>query len=140
MLKCMVLLAEDFDDARELYRLYLEMAGFAVNDVPSGDRVLPLAVEMQPDVVVVDLGLPGLDGASVTAQLRAHPITAHIPIVVLSAHAYVEDEARALHHGAAAFLRKPCPPDELVATLLRVSEPCRRKQEAAGSGQPAAAV
>jgi DNA-binding response OmpR family regulator len=140
MLKCIVLLAEDFDDARELYRLYLEMAGFAVHDLPCGDRVLPLALEIQPDVVVVDLGLPGLDGASVTAQLRAHAHTAHIPIVVLSAHAYGEDEARALYHGAAAFLRKPCPPDELVATLLRVSESCRQKQDAGGAGEPAAAV
>jgi two-component system, cell cycle response regulator DivK len=140
MLKCMVLLAEDFDDTRELYRFCLESAGFAVHDLPSGSGVLPLAVELQPDVVVVDLGLPDLDGASVTAQVRAHPLTAHIPIVVLSAHAYDRDEARAMEQGAAAFLRKPCLPEVLVATLLRVSETCREKQEKAGGPQPAAGV
>ena len=138
MLKCMVLLAEDFDDARELYRLWLEKAGFAVHDLPCGNRVLPMAVEMLPDVVVVDLGLPDIDGGSVTAQLRAHPLTAHIPVVVLSAHAYLEDEARAMAQGASAFLRKPCPPDELVATLLRVSARCRETHDSGGSERPAA--
>ena len=138
MLKCMVLLAEDFEDAREVYRIYLEMSGFAVSDVPCGDRVLALALELQPDVVVVDLGLPDLDGLSVMAQLRAHPLTAHLPVVILSAHAYVEDETRSLQQGAAAFLRKPCAPDVLAATLRRVSESCARKQAEKGpGGQPA---
>jgi CheY-like chemotaxis protein len=136
MLKCMVLLAEDFDDARELYRLGLENAGFAVHDIASGEVVMPLAIELRPDVVVLDVAMPGLDGLSVAAQLRAHPVTAHLPIVVLSARAFPEDEARARAAGAAAFLRKPCLPDELVATLVRVSETCRQKQDACSSGRP----
>jgi len=92
VLKCLVLLAEDFEDARDVYAFYLRREGFAVQDLPDGDRVLPLALEMQPDVVVLDLSLPGMDGYALAAALRADPTTAHIPIVVLSAHAYPEDE------------------------------------------------
>ena len=140
MLKCMVLLAEDFEDARDVYAFYLRLEGFVVHDLPDGDRVLPLALEMQPDVVVLDLALPGIDGYSLAAALRAHPLTSHIPIVVLSAHAYPEDEKRARDAGAAAFLRKPCLPAELAETLKRVSENCKRAFTAPESGLPAAAL
>ena len=139
MLKCLVLLAEDFEDARDVYAFYLRREGFAVQDLPDGDRVLPLALEMQPDVVVLDLSLPGMDGYALAAALRADPTTAHIPIVVLSAHAYPEDEQRAREAGATAFLRKPCLPGELADTLKRVSESCQRAFTSLESGpQPAA--
>lgn len=128
MLKCLVLLAEDFADAREVYSLYLRLEGFAVHEVADGAGVATLAIELQPDVVVLDLGLPGLDGLAVAGQLRAHPLTAHVPIVVLSAHAYPEHEERARTAGAAAFLRKPCSPVELAATLRRVSATCGEAQ------------
>ena len=139
MIQCIVLLAEDFDDAREVYRLYLEREGFAVHDLPDGTRVVPLAIELQPDVIVLDLALPGVDGWEVARQLRDHPLTAYVPIVVLSAHAYPEDEERARAAGAAAFLRKPCSPIELAATLRRASAPCNNKFEGADP-RPAAVV
>ena len=140
MLKCLVLLAEDFEDARDVYAFYLRREGFAVQDLPDGDRVLPLALEMQPDVVVLDLSLPGMDGCALAAALRADPTTAHIPIVVLSAHAYPEDEQRAREAGATAFLRKPCLPGELADTLKRVSESCQRAFTSLESGPQAAAL
>ena len=140
MLKCLVLLAEDFEDARDVYAFYLRREGFAVQDLPDGDRVLPLALEMQPDVVVLDLSLPGMDGYALAAALRADPTTAHIPIVVLSAHAYPEDEQRAREAGATAFLRKPCLPGELADTLKRVSESCQRAFTSLERGPQAAAL
>ena len=140
MLKCLVLLAEDFEDARDVYAFYLRREGFAVQDLPDGDRVLPLALEMQPDVVGLDLSLPGMDGYALAAALRADPTTAHIPIVVLSAHAYPEDEQRAREAGATAFLRKPCLPGELADTLKRVSESCQRAFTSLESGPQAAAL
>jgi two-component system chemotaxis response regulator CheY len=139
VLKCIVLLAEDFDDTREVFAFYLRQHGFAVHDLPDGDRVLPLAIELQPDVIVLDLDLPGMDGAALTGALRGHPLTAHMPVIILSAHAYPEDEKRAREAGAAAFLRKPCLPADLLDALKTVSEPCARAQAPAG-GQPAAAV
>lgn len=140
MLKCMVLLAEDFDDARELYALYLEKAGFVVHDLASGESVMPLAIELQPDVIVLDVVLPGMDGLTVARQLRAHPLTAHVPIVMLSAHAFADDERRAREAGADVYLCKPCAPDELASALLRVSESCREKSEKGTGRQPAASV
>jgi DNA-binding response OmpR family regulator len=139
VLKCIVLMAEDFDDTRELLAFYLRKAGFAVHDLPDGDHVMPLAIELQPDVIVLDLGLPGQDGFSLITALREHPLTAHVPIVILSAHAYPEDERRAREAGAAAFLRKPCLPMELAEALKTVSESCGRAFTPA-AGQPAAAV
>lgn len=140
MLKCMVLLAEDFDDTRDVYAFYLRREGFTVHDLPDGNRVLSLALEMQPDVVVLDISLPGVDGYALAAALRAHPLTARIPIVVLSAHAYPEDEKRAREAGATAFLRKPCLPAKLADTLRAVSENCRTPLAAPESGLPAATV
>ena len=140
MLKCLILLAEDFEDTRDVYSFYLRREGFTVHELPDGTCVLSLAIEAQPDVVVLDLGLPGIDGCSLAAELRAHPQTAQTPIVVLSAHAYPEDEQRAREAGAAAFLRKPCLPAELAETLKRVSENCKRGSTAPDPGQPEAAV
>jgi CheY-like chemotaxis protein len=140
VLKCMVLLAEDFEDTRDVYAFYLRREGFTVHDLPDGHQVLSLAVELQPDVVVLDLSLPGVDGYCLAAQLRAHPSTARTPIVVLSAHAYPEDERRAREAGAAAFLRKPCLPAELADTLKRVSENCKSAFTAPHPGQPAATL
>jgi two-component system, cell cycle response regulator DivK len=138
VLKCIVLLAEDFDDAREVYAFYLRQEGFAVHDLPDGDRVLPLAIELQPDVIVLDLALPGVDGYALLEALRGHPLTAQRPVVILSAHAYPEDEQRARAAGAAAFLRKPCLPSDLSATLKAVSESCGRAFSPASGGLPAA--
>jgi CheY-like chemotaxis protein len=139
LLKCIVLLAEDFDDTREVFAFHLRQEGFAVHDVPDGSQVLALAIELQPDVIVLDLDLPGVGGCALTAALRGHPLTAHHPVVILSAHAYPEDEARARAAGAHAFLRKPCLPAELAATLKAVSESCARSFPAE-CGQPLATV
>jgi len=140
VLKCMVLLAEDFEDTRDVYAFYLRREGFTVHDLPDGNCVLSVAIDAQPDVVVLDLGLPGIDGCALAEELRAHPQTAHIPIVVLSAHAYPEDEQRARDAGAAAFLRKPCLPADLADTVKRVSENCKRALPAPAGGPPAAVV
>jgi CheY-like chemotaxis protein len=137
--KCIVLLAEDFDDTREVFAMCLRQAGFDVQDLPDGERVVTLAIELQPDVIVLDLAMPGVDGYVLIAQLRAHPLTALIPIVILSAHAYPEDEARALAAGATAFLRKPCLPAELVATLQGVSESCAQAAPPPETQPPAGA-
>jgi CheY-like chemotaxis protein len=91
-------------------------------------------------VVVLDLSLPGIDGYALARALRAHPATAHIPIVVLSAHAYPENEQRAREAGASAFLRKPCLPAELAETLKRVSGNCQRAFTSIESGPQAAAL
>jgi CheY-like chemotaxis protein len=123
-MRCLILLADDFDDGRELCAFALRQQGFAVTDLPDGSRVLDVAVETQPEVLVLDLTLPGVDGWTLIGQLKAHAVTASIPIVVLSANAYKADEERAIAAGADVFLRKPCTPGDLVSAIRSVSAPC----------------
>ena len=137
-LKCIVLLADDAEDAREAYALYLSRNGFSVYQLDDGSRVAGMAIEMQPDVIVLDLGMPGLDGWRTTALLRAQPLTAHIPIVILSGYAYPNDERRALEAGASVFLSKPCSPPVLAEALKQASASCARKAATAQGTPPPA--
>jgi CheY-like chemotaxis protein len=138
-LKCIVLLADDAEDAREAYALYLSRNGFSVYQLDDGSRVAGMAIEMQPDVIVLDLGMPGLDGWQTTALLRSHPLTSHIPIVILSGYAFPTDEQRALEAGASVFLSKPCSPPVLAEALKQASASCARKTAAAEGTPPPAA-
>jgi CheY-like chemotaxis protein len=124
--QCTVLLVDDVHDSREMYAFFLRAAGFAVHEAADGTDVLALATEFHPDVVVMDLSLPSMDGWTAMASLSAHPDTATIPIVVLSAHTYPADEQKAKETGAAAFLAKPCAPDLLARVVREVSDSCER--------------
>ena len=135
-MRCLVLLADDSDDGRELCAFALRQQGFSVTDVADGSTVLALAVELQPEVMVLDLTLPGVDGWTLIGQLKAHPVTRSIPIVILSAHAYQADEDRAMAAGADVYLRKPCTPADLVAAIRSVSEPCEAVFSDAGRTPP----
>ena len=122
--RCHVLLVDDARDSREMYAFFLRAAGYAVHEATDGADAVAMAIELRPDVVVMDLTLPLLDGFGAIARLAEHPATAPIPVVVLSAHTFPDDERRAREAGAAAFLAKPCHPDMLASEVRRVSEPC----------------
>ena len=122
--RCHVLLVDDAIDSREMYAFFLRSAGYAVHEAIDGGDAVAIATELRPDVIVMDLSLPSVDGFTAIRQLAAHPETAAIPIVVLSGHIYPHDERRAKDAGAAAFLAKPCHPDVLAATVRKVSMPC----------------
>lgn len=129
--RCTVLLVDDVHDTREMYAFFLRASGYAVHEAADGGDVLALAVEFHPDVVVMDLSLPSMDGWAAIASLAAHPETASIPVVILSAHTFPADQARARESGAAAFLAKPCPPDHLARIVREVSERCEKAFTAA---------
>lgn len=129
--RCTVLLVDDVHDSREMYAFFLRTSGYAVHEAADGSDVLALAVEFRPDVVVMDLSLPSMDGWAAIASLSAHPDTAAIPVVILSAHTFPADEQRAKETGAAAFLAKPCPPDHLARIVREVSESCEKAFTAA---------
>lgn len=122
--KCTVLLVDDIPDSREMYAFFLRAAGYAVHEAADGGDALGIALDFRPDVIVMDLSLPSMDGWTAIEKLAATPETAAIPVVVLSAHTFPADEQRARAAGAAAFLAKPCPPDELARQVRRVSESC----------------
>src|ERR687887_1087080 len=112
--KPVILLVEDFVDARDMYREYLEFSGFAVETACDGYEAIAKARQHNPDLILMDLSLPGLDGWEATKRLRADPATAHLTIVALSAHALASDWERARLAGCDGFIVNPRPPQDLV--------------------------
>ncbi len=129
--RCSVLLVDDARDSREMYAFFLRGWGYGVHEAIDGGDAVAIAVELRPDVIVMDLTLPYMDGYTAIAGLAANPETAGIPVVVLSAHTFPEDERRATEAGAAAFLGKPCHPDLLARTVRAVSGTCDEAMAAA---------
>ena len=115
-----LLLVEDHSDTRELLASYLTGQGFVVDATANGLQALEHAATSPPDVIVLDLLLPGLDGWSAAQRLKTHPSTRHVPIVAVSAHAFPEDEARAYDCGCDAFLAKPFAPPDILQAIRRV--------------------
>jgi two-component system cell cycle response regulator DivK len=102
-----VLLVEDNPRNLKLARDVLEYAGFAVTAVTTGEEALPAAQTSRPDVILMDLQLPGIDGHAALSRLRADPATAGIPVVAVSAFAMRADRERALGSGFDGYLEKP---------------------------------
>jgi CheY-like chemotaxis protein len=113
----LVLLAEDFEDARDLYRDYLEFSGFTVETAGNGRDAIALAIASQPDVILMDASMPVLDGWQATRELKENPATRHIPVLALTAHAFDDARQQALAVGCDGFIPKPCLPDDLVARI-----------------------
>jgi DNA-binding response OmpR family regulator len=122
-----VLVVEDSPDIAQLIRHYLERAGHAVDHATSGTDVLPRVQAAPPDLVVLDLMLPGMDGLLVCQALRQNAATAAIPIIMLTARGEEADRVRGLELGADDYVVKPFSPKELVARvaalLRRVERP-----------------
>ena len=114
-----ILIADDYDDNRELLRLILTTANYEVEEARNGTECVRSAREKLPDLIMVDLSMPGLDGWEVFRTLQADSSTAHIPCVAVTAHTEV-DCKRALQLGFTAFVAKPFKTDEMLATVARV--------------------
>jgi two-component system, cell cycle response regulator DivK len=113
----LVLLAEDFEDARDLYRDYLEFSGFSVYTVSNGRQAVEQAVALQPDLILMDASMPVLDGWQATRELKGNPATSHIPVLALTAHAFDDARQQSLAVGCDGFVPKPCLPDDLVSRI-----------------------
>ena len=113
----LVLLVEDYDDTREMYREYLEFSGFSVLTARNGIEAIELATNAHPDVVLMDLSLPIMDGWEATRRLRSSPATAALKIIALSAYPRALDGSSRQEPGCDAFIAKPCLPTDLVAKL-----------------------
>ena len=113
----LVLLVEDYEDAREMYRDYLEFSGFRVETARDGHEALDKARSLHPDVILMDLSLPGLDGWEATRILKSSPDTQDLRIIALSAHALGPEGERARIAGCDGFIAKPCLPTDLVNEL-----------------------
>jgi CheY-like chemotaxis protein len=116
----LVLLVEDQSDLRRLYAEQLTMSGFDVIEAGDGAQAIAHTTDRGPDVVLMDLSLPGIDGWEATRQLKRDDRTAHIPVVALTAHDGAGELQRATDAGCDWFVPKPCPPAALIAEVRRV--------------------
>jgi CheY-like chemotaxis protein len=132
----LVLLAEDFEDARDLYRDYLEFSGFAVHTANNGREAIQQALALQPDLILMDASMPVLDGWQATRELKANPATRHIPVLALTAHAFDDARQRASAVGCDGFVTKPCLPDDLVERVRAALDAPEFKRKKRQPGRP----
>jgi len=131
-----VLLVDDYPDAREMYSEYLQFSGFDVVEAANGMEALQRAADEAPDIILMDLSLPVMDGWEATRRLKADKTTADIPIVALTGHALAGILEGAKKAGCDAFVTKPCLPEDLVKEIRKVlSAPAAQSRKARRSGK-----
>lgn len=115
-----ILLVDDFEDGLEMYAEYLTYRGFHVVIARNGEGAVSQARRHRPDIILLDLRMPGMTGTEAMRILRADPSFASTPIVALTAHALDEERHLALNAGFDAVIAKPCLPDVLVSAVERI--------------------
>jgi two-component system cell cycle response regulator DivK len=115
-----ILLVEDNEDNQEIYRIILTHHGYHVLQAFDGEAGVALARTHAPDLILMDLTMPVLDGIEATRMLKVDPATSAIPIIVLTAHTQHEDVAAAEEAGCDAYLAKPVEPAKVAAEVRRV--------------------
>ncbi len=116
----LVLVVDDFQDNREMFAEFLSISGFRVAEAATGPEALSRTFELMPDVILMDLSLPELDGWEVTRRLKGDARTRHIPVVALTGHVLADHSREARDAGCDGFLTKPCLPEVLVVEVQRV--------------------
>ena len=116
----LILVVDDYEDAREMYAEYLRFCGFRVAEARNGNEALEQAFSLMPDLILMDLSLPGMDGWEATRRLKADERTRQIPVVALTGHALAGASEGAKNAGCDSFVTKPCLPDDLVVEVRRM--------------------
>lgn len=115
-----ILIVDDYLDALDVWDLYFSAAGFTVLTASDGLAAVQQALAALPDIIVLDLELPGLSGFEVAATIRAQPSTSAIPLIAATGYSQIRqhDEARAV--GFDSIIVKPCEPEVLLAEIRRL--------------------
>jgi DNA-binding response OmpR family regulator len=113
-----VLFIEDSKDHADIYEEALALAGFNVRTASGGTQGLRAATDLEPAAVVVDLGLPDVDGWEVIRRIRGNPSGANVPILILTGLTIDDGPERARLAGCDRLLKKPCPPTVLLEAML----------------------
>lgn len=116
-----VLLIEDNEQNRYLTRFLMEAQGYRVEMEADGRRGAARAETVQPDVILLDIQLPGMDGYAVARAIRAVPALAATPIIAVTSYAMVGDREKALAAGCTGYLEKPIDPDTFVRDVERLA-------------------
>jgi len=112
-----ILLVEDQEDGRRIVRDLLAASDYALIEAKTGEEGLALAEQERPDLILMDIQLPGLDGYEVTRRIKANPALSHIPIVAVTSYALSGDEQKAYAAGCNDYVAKPFSPRALMAKI-----------------------
>ncbi|MEW6239017.1 MAG: response regulator [Candidatus Omnitrophota bacterium] len=115
-----ILIVEDHIDSREILVDQLEFSGYTVLEAGDGENGERIAMEETPDLIILDLSLPGKSGLDVVHSLRQRESSRHIPIIALTAHAKPEDEQKALEAGCISYIAKPVKPKEVLLQIEKI--------------------
>lgn len=128
----LVLLVDDNDDSREIYQMFFEFKGLSALTARNGEEAIALARQHRPNVVVMDLTMPGMDGWEATRTLKRMPETRDVCVIALSGHAFRGSEHAARDAGCDRYLTKPCLPESLLEAVNDVlaARTLRRRQSA----------
>jgi two-component system cell cycle response regulator DivK len=112
-----ILVVEDQIDNQQILRDLLNSAGYDVMEAGNGEEALAVAVRERPDLILMDIQLPLLDGYEATRRIKADPALRAIPVIVVTSYALSGDEAKALAAGCDAYVTKPFSPRALLAKI-----------------------
>jgi DNA-binding response OmpR family regulator len=124
----LLLVVEDFEELYELYSDFLAGAGFAVEGSSTGEDAIEIARRLVPDLIIMDLGLPRMNGWEAIHLLKSEAATSHIPVLALTGHVQKRFAELARQAGADSVLFKPCPLDQLLTEIERL---LRRREQVA---------
>lgn len=116
-MKTRVLLIEDNEQNRYLLRYLLEKKGFEVVCESNGLAAAEVALEAKPDLILLDIQLPGADGYEVAGSLRANEALAHVPIIAVTSFAMIGDREKAIAAGCNGYIEKPINPESFVSEI-----------------------
>jgi two-component system cell cycle response regulator DivK len=112
-----ILVVEDQEDNRRILRDLLTSAGYEVIEAVTGEEGVASAETHRPDLILMDIQLPGLDGYEATRRIKANPALRQIPVIVVTSYALSGDEVKAFDAGCDAYVSKPFSPRELLAKI-----------------------
>jgi len=115
-----ILLVEDNELNRDMLTRRLIRRGFSIECATDGESAVRLARDQRPDLILMDIGLPVIDGWEAIRQLKSFPETQEIPIITLTAHAFSEDQQRSEASGCAGFVTKPIDLQRLLDTIAQI--------------------
>ena len=112
-----ILVVDDDRNLRKIITTNLELAGYDVTAASSGVEAMEVLEDLQPDLVLLDVMMPGMDGYETTRRIRKHPTNSHVPIILLTAKGEVEDKVQGFDAGADDYITKPFGPQEMLARV-----------------------
>jgi two-component system cell cycle response regulator DivK len=116
-MKKRILVIEDTEDNRQILRDLLTAAGYDIIEAVDGEAGVAMAMDQHPDLILMDIQLPVIDGYEATRRIKADPSTRHIPVVAVTSYALAGDEAKTREAGCDGYIAKPYSPRNLLAKV-----------------------